>query len=62
MTFFGIKLLDDIVLPEFPFPDLGPLDDAEEPPSTRARGPRSRATTADPGGARRARPDRRRYH
>ena len=23
MTFFGIKLFDDVDLPEFPFPDLG---------------------------------------
>jgi hypothetical protein len=61
MTFFGIKLFDDIDLPEFPFPDLGPLDDADDPAPPSARVPRSRATATDAGGAHRARLDRR-YH
>jgi hypothetical protein len=54
MTFFGIKLLDDIDLPEFPFPDLGPL--AERPrcaePGERDRrrrgGPRATRARALP--------------
>ena len=52
MTFFGIKLLGDIDLPEFPFPDLGPPDDADPPPPSADEG----------GGADRARPGRQRYH
>jgi hypothetical protein len=56
MTFFGIKLLDDIDLPEFPFPDLGPLADAEDPPPS-TQGARSRASATDAGAARRARPE-----
>jgi hypothetical protein len=62
VTFFGIKLLDDIDLPEFPFPDLGRLKDEEDPPPPSARGLRRRATAADAGGAHRARPDRRPCH
>jgi hypothetical protein len=62
MTFFGIKLLDDIDLPEFPFPDLGPLKDEEDPPPSSARGPRRRASATEAGGAHRARPDRRLCH
>ena len=54
MTFFGIKLLDDIDLPEFPFPDLGPLADDEDP-SPSAHGARSRASATEAGATRRAR-------
>jgi hypothetical protein len=61
MTIFGIKLLDDIDLPEFPFPDLGPLADDEDP-SPSAHGARSRASATDAGAAGRARPERGRYH
>ena len=59
MTFFGIKLLDEIDLPEFPFPDLGPLNDEEDPPLPSSRG---QATATDAGAALRARPDRRHRH
>jgi hypothetical protein len=62
MTFFGIKLLDEIDLPEFPFPDLWPSEDEEDPPPPSARGPRRRATATDAGAARRVRPDRRHCH
>jgi hypothetical protein len=62
MTFFGIKLLGDIDLPEFPFPDLGPLDEAEDAAPQGACVPQSQAATADAGGAQRARPERRSYH
>jgi len=62
MTFFGIKLLDDIDLPEFPFPDLGPLKDEEDVTPPRVSGPRRRATAADAGAADRARPGRRLCH
>jgi hypothetical protein len=56
MTLFGIKLLDEIDLPEFPFPDLGPPDDAEDPPPPpSARGQQRRATATDGGRAHRAR-------
>ena len=55
MTFFGIKLLDDIDLPEFPFPDLGPLEDAEDPPPPSARGARGRASATEAGATSRAR-------
>ena len=61
MTLFGIKLLDDIDLPEFPFPDLGPLADGEDPPPS-AHGARSRASATDTGATRRARTERGRYH
>jgi hypothetical protein len=62
MTFFGIKLLDEIDLPEFPFPDLWPLNDEADPPPPSAHGQRRRATATDAGAAHRARPDRRRCH
>jgi hypothetical protein len=42
MTFFGIKLLDDIDLPEFPFPDLGALSDGDDPPAQSAAEPGDR--------------------
>jgi hypothetical protein len=30
MSFFGITFLDDIDLPEFPFPDLGLPEDGDD--------------------------------
>ncbi|HSA80707.1 MAG TPA: hypothetical protein VLE23_07770 [Geminicoccaceae bacterium] len=62
MTFFGIKLVDDIDLPEFPFPDLGAPEDEVDPPPRSTRGARSRAGALGTGAARRARPERELYH
>ena len=58
MSFFGISLLDDVDLPEFPFPDLRSLANEDDPPQG-GRGPSRRANGAETDSARRARPDRR---
>ena len=61
MTLFGFTFLDDIDLPEFPFPDLGPLGDADDSRPNEL-GPRRRPTASDAAGAHRRRPVERRHH
>jgi hypothetical protein len=54
MTLFGITWFEDIELPEFPFPDLGPLGEEESRPGEPGAGRRPTAT--DPAELRRERP------
>jgi len=62
MTLFGFKILDDIELPEFPFPELGALQEDNDPALSAAPGPTRRATPNDGAGGHGARPEPRYYH
>lgn len=60
MTFFGIRFLDEIDLPEFPFPDLGQQPEGDERATSKRRPARRLQPSAEE--SRGPRPPRSRYH